>query len=460
MSLGSMRTVSLRQSAPIYDKCIIVPISVCAYCLIISPMLVFLSPGDSITSTRSENLIFWPAAAAIAVSCLAVRNRVRLTLPPHVMYLGAYLALAGMSTLWSFKPQVTIIKLGVQSMFLTSIILPAMLAVRTADLMRGVFLCFAFGVLLNVFLILCGYSTEAIINGEKQISYQGYLGGKNALGQFTALAALISVYEILHSGRRVLGFFIFSTSIYLVVLSHSKGSLAMAILAAILAKLTLFIGRKVRLSPAYVLLPLPLLYAGLSIIVGDLVNRISWHIYGNYNLSGRTDIWYFVNWEIARKPLFGWGYQSFWLSGPDAPSLTDAGGWIRNMPHAHNGYLDTIVDTGHVGLALFLVFIFATLHAVGRVANCDPTRAWLLLSIALFVILDNFIETAWMHGGDLVWVMFVIVVAEAGRQWQSSPPRGANPMRSTQFTEGGRPGIARRRGRFHRQGNSTTSPSR
>ena len=87
------------------------------------------------------------------------------------------------------------------------------------------------------------------------------------------------------------------------------------------------------------------------------------------------------------------------------------------MPEAHNGYLDTILDTGHIGLVLFLVFIFTTLHAIGRVADRDPARAWLLLSIALCNILVNFLESGWMRGGPL-WLMFVLVVAEAGRYWQ------------------------------------------
>ena len=88
------------------------------------------------------------------------------------------------------------------------------------------------------------------------------------------------------------------------------------------------------------------------------------------------------------------------------------------MPSAHNGYFDTMLDTGHIGLILFVIFIFTTLHAIGRVAERDGTRAWLLLSIALFIILVNFLETGWMRGDDVLWLMFVVVVAEAGRYWQ------------------------------------------
>ena len=69
--------------------------------------------------------------------------------------------------------------------------------------------------------------------------------------------------------------------------------------------------------------------------------------------------------------------------GLDGPSIVDAGGWIRGMPHA-----------------------------------------WLVLSLALYEIVTNFFESTWLRGSDPVWVAFVIVVAEIGRYWHPLPPRG------------------------------------
>ena len=57
-------------------------------------------------------------------------------------------------------------------MLLISVILPAMLAARTADMMRGVFFCFVFGSILNAVLILGGYSTESMADTVK-IGYPG-----------------------------------------------------------------------------------------------------------------------------------------------------------------------------------------------------------------------------------------------------------------------------------------------
>jgi exopolysaccharide production protein ExoQ len=418
MLKASMRSARLPPAGPKFDICIIVPISVCAYVIIISPMLIYLFPGESVLSPRVENKIFWPAVTAISLACLALRKRSRLTLPPHIKWLAAYLALAGASVLWAFNLDMSLNRFVTQLMIVTSIVLPGMLAIRTADMIPGVFLCYLVASVINALLILGGYSTESLADNLK-IGYPGYFSFKGTLGECAAVAILLSFYEISHPGwRRALGVVLAVISVYLIVVSQSKGSLGIALIAPLLAGIALFIGRKMRVSPAIVLLPIPIGYAVLSSVVGDIINRISWHIYSNYTLSGRTVIWDWVNLEIAQRPLLGWGFQSFWLIGGNDSPIPDSAGWVKRMPSAHNGYLDRIVDTGYIGLALFLIFIFTTIHATGRVANRDPTRAWLLLSIALFVIIVNFLESGWLHGFDVLWVPFVIVVAEAGRYWQ------------------------------------------
>jgi exopolysaccharide production protein ExoQ len=92
-----------------------------------------------------------------------------------------------------------------------------------------------------------------------------------------------------------------------------------------------------------------------------------------------------------------------------------------------------MLEMGVVGLALLVTFLIATLHAVGRVVDRDPARAWLMLALILFAILNNFLESSWMRAFDLVWVAFAIVVAEVGRCWQVFPPTraayGSSPPR-------------------------------
>jgi exopolysaccharide production protein ExoQ len=367
-------------------------------------------PG--LAENRPENRIFWPALAAISL-VLAVRNRSRLSLPPNIVCLLAYLAFAGASVLWAFRPELSFIRFTQQVMILTSIVLPAVLAVRTADMMRALFLCFAFASILNVFFVL-GRPLSAFNN--ENFGYAGYFADKNSMGQAAAIAFLLALHEMFYPGRRrAFGIIVVVIATLLAFLSNSKTALGLAFCAPFLAGLALIIGRRMRISSATVLLSILIFYALLSSVSGFNMSRISYMLYSNPDFSGRIYIWDFVQYEIARRPFLGWGYQSFWLVGPDGPSIVDASGWIGFMPHAHNGYLDVRLETGLIGFALFVSFIITTLYAIGRVADRDPARAWIMLSLALFVILDNFLETVWMRGFSVLWVVFVIVAAEAGR---------------------------------------------
>jgi exopolysaccharide production protein ExoQ len=309
-------------------------------------------------------------------------------------------------------------------MIVTSIILPAMLAARAVDMMRGLFLCFAFASILNVFFVLDGSQSVATYGsmGQVSIGYPGYFPGKNYLGEFAALAIFLSLHEMVYPGlRRTLGAVVVVIATLLLFLSDSKTALGLAFVAPFLAGLTLIIRTKMRISLAIILLSIPFCYVILSSVSNFNMNRVSYMLYGDSTFTGRTIIWDFAEYEIARRPLLGWGYQSFWLVGPDAPSIVEAPGWVRMMPNAHNGYYDTMLEMGYVGLALLVIFIVATLHAIGRVADRDPARAWLVLSLALYIIFWNYLESLWMRGFEFLWVVFLIVAADIGRYWQPFP---------------------------------------
>jgi len=415
-----------RTSTAAFDMCALLPVLAFAYSAIIQPLIYFYfppAPGlQGLLESRVENRFFWPAAAAIAVA-LAARSLSRggrLTLPPNIISLLFYLGFAGASVSWAFNPGLSSVRFTQEVMVITAIALPALLANPTADILRGVFLCFAFGVILNVILIPGGYATFAQYGPKLvDIGYQGYFSDKNLLGEFAAAALLLSMHELLYSGaRRVLGFIIAVAAVVLVFLSSSKTGLGLALIAPCLAGLTLMVARTARIPVALVLVSMVLLFIAVTQLTGFGTERIAYVLTGDSSFTGRTTIWNFAESEIPRSPLVGWGYQSFWFAGPGAPSILDAPGWVKFMPNSHNGYYDAILELGFAGLALLVIFLITTLHVIGRVAEYDLRRAWLLLTVALFIIVYNFLETLWLRAFDLLWVVFVIVAVEAARYWR------------------------------------------
>jgi exopolysaccharide production protein ExoQ len=412
------------------DRYAILPVLACVYATIVSPLLIFVTEGygngglKSLMAPHPENRYFWFGLAAISVM-LAMRNWSRLakfTWPPHFICLFAYLALAGASVVWAFKPEYSFTRFLLQLMIIVSIVLPTILAARTADLMRGLFLCFGFASILNIPFVL---NQNPIIYEGQSIGYPGFFSFKGVLGECASIAFLLALHEMLYPGlRRALAVIVIMVATWLIFVSQSKGSFGFTIISPLLAGLTLITARTMRISLAAVLLSIPVSYIIFSTVSGYSMNNLSWHIFHNYDFSGREAIWKFADYEIYRRPLLGWGYQSFWLVGPDAPSVVDAPGWVKTMPSAHSGYLDAKLELGYVGFALLLSFIITTLQAIGRVADRDRTRAWIMLSLALYVILTNFLETTWMRGMEPLWMIFVLVAAEAGRYWHPFPSGG------------------------------------
>ena len=396
----------------------LIPFLACLYATVIFPLIIVsCDPTDSacLMEARPESKIFWPALAAIAL-VLGIRNFSRLKFPPHILWLFGYLALAGLSVLWAFKPEASFVRITQQVMIVACIVVPALLAARKSDLMRGLFVCFAIATILNVFFVL---GRPPIDTKFATWGYPGYFSGKNYLGECEAIAALLAIHEAIHPGRRrIFGILIAVTAFVLLLASNSKTALGLLFLTPMLAWAVLMLRKATRFSPAIILLSIPVCWLILTTLTGFSIYRVSYILYGDPTFTGRSIIWDFVESEIEHRPLLGWGYQSFWLVGPDAPSIVNAPGWVKEMPNGHNGYLDVKVELGYAGYALFMAFIFATLHAIGRVADRAPIRAWLLLTLALQIIITNGLESIWMRGFEMLWVVFLILVAEIGRYWK------------------------------------------
>src|SRR6516164_3089930 len=130
MSKAAMHSVQFgqarRSSAPMIDKCAMIPISVCVYAAIVGPLIDFMSHRDDpvqdlVVVGQLHTRILWPAMAASSVALAALhRSRLsRLTWPPHIICLFAYLVLAGASVLWAFRPELSAIRFAQQVMILT-----------------------------------------------------------------------------------------------------------------------------------------------------------------------------------------------------------------------------------------------------------------------------------------------------------------------------------------------------
>lgn len=80
----------------------------------------------------------------------------------------------------------------------------------------------------------------------------------------------------------------------------------------------------------------------------------------NTTLTGRIPMWsYLFDAYINQKPVGGYGFNAFWYIKSHQEALQRAAGYPDTIIIADNGFLDILVNTGYVGLILFLIFYVA-----------------------------------------------------------------------------------------------------
>jgi exopolysaccharide production protein ExoQ len=133
-------------------------------------------------------------------------------------------------------------------------------------------------------------------------------------------------------------------------------------------------------------------------------------------LTGRTMIWAVVEPYIRTRPWTGYGWGALWTKD----SLMTRVMWSRagfQFPHAHNAYLDVLVQCGIVGLVLIMLTCAAVLvkALVGVISGRDgvwPT--WPMVTI-ICLLLYAISEQSYMgYFGWLVVVLASVLVRPDG----------------------------------------------
>jgi exopolysaccharide production protein ExoQ len=77
----------------------------------------------------------------------------------------------------------------------------------------------------------------------------------------------------------------------------------------------------------------------------------------NTTLTGRIPMWtYLFDAYFSRQPLTGYGFNAFWYIRSHRVAVQQAAGYPDPIIIADNGFIDMLVNTGYIGIILFLVF--------------------------------------------------------------------------------------------------------
>jgi O-antigen ligase len=241
-------------------------------------------------------------------------------------------------------------------------------------------------------------------------AWRGLFDTKNELGRIATLTAVVWLLRALARPASVGPWIVFATALVAIDRSQSRTSLVVVLaLGALIAALPALRARE-ELAVASCCF--------LAIVVGGITYWLLAHpgralavVNGSPTLTGRSAIWSAVWTMIKRHFWFGYGYSAFWrgLAGPSAFVWSVVAG---TPPHSHNGFLDTWLDLGAVGLALVAVSLLATLglawSAMRRAESL--VQAWPLVFV-VFLVLYNLTESALVVRNSLFWIVYVATAA-------------------------------------------------
>lgn len=268
-------------------------------------------------------------------------------------------------------------------------------------------------------------------------SWIGVTTHKNSLGQLCFLAAIVFVIEIARTMRRrnftvwEVPFKMPVETIYIAMtvylLNGGPERSTTSILCLGIAIGLFFLLEKFRSRPRVasrillgIICAIALLNVAANFFGGSLSSIVAQSQGKDPTLTGRTELWADIM-EIATHPVLGAGYMSFWTPAVKAH--------FKSIPRdswgpqqAHNGYLETYIQLGGVGVLLLGLLILHGYMGSTRAFSYDFDYACFRLVLFLTALLQNLTEAGFPRPTQIVWFTFLLVVLDP------RPPRSATKM--------------------------------
>ncbi len=376
----------------------------------------------------------------IAWLIIVLRARRSLYWRAFTPSLAVFLAWAGLSIIWSHYPGAS--ALGWSSTLATTFVaLAIVLTTDRAKLIRG--LGFALRWILGLSLVFeaivalfvrqpvlpfwVDWGTtklpEAFYWSQNRLfelgPIQGIVGNRNLLG-FIALLGLIIFCVQLADGVvwRTSGIMWVVIAVATLLLTRSSTVIVAVVAVAIAAAGSLWMRTRPVTKRWGVYITMwtgsLALMATVPLVWDPAVNLLG----KSSDASGRGDIWNSVWGLIVERPIFGWGWISYWAPWVDPFSHLAVFEDVLYL-QAHNAWLDVWMQVGIVGLVLFAGLVFMGLWRAWFVAvdrpqwdlnDNRPYSAHSLMPLLLLVALtvQSFAESRILVEGGLA--LFVAVI--------------------------------------------------
>lgn len=341
---------------------------------------------------------------SVVVRPIGSLQLIRRSLPLWLLVLFALL-----SAFWSGDMPLTAVRgLGLLGAALFGIYIANRFDVREIE--RILLWSFACIVLLNiaVALVLPGHG---VMKGWHAGSWQGLYSQKNHLGRISVLATLafllLGVRQARYFPRKVL--YLAYGFLALFTLYKANSATGLVVLAGV-ATILLIVALVRKGRRAFMLMGLGLISAlfWIGVDTPSVVDVPIESLGRDATLSGRTEVWAAAMDMLALRPVVGYGFGGFW-TGWDGPAgyVWAKASWTP--ADSHNGYLDTLLDLGVVGLILVILAVCSCIYLI--LAGGLEERSgmeWWILAFMLYFLAYNITESSLLRPTNILWILFVM----------------------------------------------------
>jgi O-antigen ligase len=128
----------------------------------------------------------------------------------------------------------------------------------------------------------------------------------------------------------------------------------------------------------------------------------------NRTLTDRTLVWQDCL-SVPINPIIGVGFESFWMG--ERQEMMNArwrGAWSPN--EAHNGYLETYLNIGLIGLFLLLVVLFATYWKTRRELLTNFHWGRFRVAFLFSILVYNWTEASFRASHPVYFMLYLIAL--------------------------------------------------
>lgn len=355
-------------------------------------------------------MVAYGLLAALTVAAVAISFRTSAARMKVSVVVLAFVALTGLSVIWSATPAVTVLAsvVTIATTYVAVVTVQHFGTSRFLELLyRGMQWSLLAGVTFELIVAafirdevrpfvsdltgLAGLTDETspFIWSENHLleggPIQGFVGNRNPFAAIALVTAILAF--ILYLERRVSrrnAFITLGVAAAVLLLTQSATVAVMALVVAVLFGCA----AAVRQADTHARTTVSMYLLGSAAVVG-------WTLYSakdavlalldrDSDLTNRTAIWERVI-AIASERVEGWGFVGSWPVW-DEPYATIVDETTERATHAHNAFLDAWLQVGVVGLVLLVVLVASVFfRAWGVVQRGERQSSWIPVGWVLLI---------------------------------------------------------------------------